>query len=217
MDISEVKYNVQVAEMDELRADLEALSPEHLTDRDHQVLKLAEALTGGKVLINMRDTILAGGYFESGRMEHLPKLALGRATERHVRCRREAESEISSRTDMAFSNLSAPGALSYDEHYAMQNLKQMENQRDKDGGWRGVTNLMIGDTLIPIVPPKLRPADGLDDCFVLFEVDHWVNIQRTLRSMSAVDPILCRRLAHDTFIVEAIWDMTKLEALATGL
>lgn len=73
--------------------------------------------------------------------------------------------------------------------------------------WRGSWSAMV-----PIVPPKHRPAgaSSLDAYLVLWEVDAWV--WRT-NPKPPVDPALLRHVGGDIYAVLATWDLTPLEQL----
>jgi hypothetical protein len=65
--------------------------------------------------------------------------------------------------------------------------------------------------LVPIVPPKHRPARGaLENFVVLWEVDDW-----TWRRVPAPpgDPALLQHVGGDIYAVLATWDLSPLEQL----
>jgi hypothetical protein len=64
--------------------------------------------------------------------------------------------------------------------------------------------------MVPVVPPKHRPARGMGDRLVLWEVENW-----TWRSTPRPpgDPALLRPIGGDLYAVEAVWDLTELEQL----
>jgi hypothetical protein len=64
--------------------------------------------------------------------------------------------------------------------------------------------------MVPIVPPKHRPARGLGERLVLWEVENW-----EWRSIPRPpgDPALLRHVGGDIYAVEAVWDLTELEKL----
>jgi hypothetical protein len=71
--------------------------------------------------------------------------------------------------------------------------------------WSGAWTAMV-----PIVPPEHRPARGLGDRLVLWEVDRW---QWTTPPAPPGDPALVRHVGGDIYAVEAVWDLTELEKL----
>lgn len=59
-------------------------------------------------------------------------------------------------------------------------------------------------TLVPIIPPALRPKRKLEGFHTLWEVESW-----TLDPPR--DPLLLRHLGGDLYAVLAVWDLTALE------
>jgi hypothetical protein len=75
------------------------------------------------------------------------------------------------------------------------------------GAWEG----WAWRAMVPIVPPKHRPAgDRFGQRLVLWEVEDWelTKVPRPPR-----DPALLRPLGGDIYAVEATWDLTELEQL----
>lgn len=60
---------------------------------------------------------------------------------------------------------------------------------------------------MPIIPPKVLPANLTDDYYVLWEVDEWKMVPPT-------DPYLLRRITSNIFVVCAGWDLTAIEKAA---
>jgi hypothetical protein len=56
---------------------------------------------------------------------------------------------------------------------------------------------------VPLVPPNLRPARGLNRYCILFEAE-WEPVPPT-------DPMLLRHLHGSLYAVLAVWDLTPLE------
>lgn len=59
-------------------------------------------------------------------------------------------------------------------------------------------------TLVPPVPPSLRPKHSLSNYYTLWEVDKWEMIPPK-------DPYLLKRLNNNMFVVLGAWDLTELE------
>jgi hypothetical protein len=57
---------------------------------------------------------------------------------------------------------------------------------------------------VPIIPPRLRPANLTDDYYILWEVDSWTQVPSR-------DPYLLKRLSPTLFLVCAAWDLTDIE------
>jgi hypothetical protein len=64
--------------------------------------------------------------------------------------------------------------------------------------------------MVPIVPPKHRPARGFASCQVLFEAEDWA---WSRDPDAAVDPALLRHVGGDIYAVLATWELTELELL----
>lgn len=152
------------------------------------------ALAAGKQLINLSDTIRAGGCDERG----WPRLAAMGATRSwcHLRVRP-----------------SRPGVS-----WTFQPTQNIDGRHTRDcfridmpfidqaeysyGQWRA---------MVPLVPPQHRPRRGnrvlsLEPYVILWEVPEW-----ELAPRPPGDPALLRHLAGDLYTVEAIWDLTELE------
>jgi hypothetical protein len=65
-------------------------------------------------------------------------------------------------------------------------------------------------SMVPIVPPKHRPARGLGDRLVLWEADDWT---WTRVPAPPGDPALLKHVGGDLYAVEATWNLTDLERL----
>jgi hypothetical protein len=80
----------------------------------------------------------------------------------------------------------------------------------EDGDTAGRWTHAAWTAMVPLVPPKLRPARGIANLHVLWEVDEWV-----WSSVPAPpgDPALLRHLGGDLYAVEAVWDLTEIEKL----
>jgi hypothetical protein len=62
-------------------------------------------------------------------------------------------------------------------------------------------------TIVPTVPPDLRPAGGLGGYHILWEVESWQAAQPPR------DPALLKWIGGDLWAVLAVWDLTELERL----
>lgn len=67
----------------------------------------------------------------------------------------------------------------------------------------------IVSTLVPIIPPALRPKTKLEGFHTLWEVESW-----TLEPPR--DPMLVRHLGGPLYAVLAVWDLTPLERAVLG-
>ena len=177
--------NVLEKDLKETVDKIKCLNKSQVIDRDQAFLEITEALFNGKAIIDMDKTILNGGL---NSINLMPNLALGLAIDRFVHCfvyrSRIAFYRKESKTDEIYSVPIGP-------------LREDWNKS--------------GKTTVPYIPPQIRPEQGVDSLFVLFETKQWDIVP------TVVDPILCRQVYGNVFVVEAVWDMTQLEAIATGL
>ena len=60
------------------------------------------------------------------------------------------------------------------------------------------------ETLVPLVPPQLRPPHDLSGYHILWEVEEW-------RPVPSRDPMLLKSLGGSLYVVLATWDLTPLE------
>lgn len=63
-------------------------------------------------------------------------------------------------------------------------------------------------SIVPSVPPALRPGPALGNYDILWEVDKW-----RLDPTPPTDPALIKHIGGDLFAVMAVWDLTDLERL----
>ena len=77
--------------------------------------------------------------------------------------------------------------------------------RGRPFAWSGAWTAMV-----PIVPPQHRPARGMGDRLVLWEVDNW---EWNTPPAPPGDPALLRHVGGDIYAVDAVWDLTEIERL----
>jgi hypothetical protein len=65
------------------------------------------------------------------------------------------------------------------------------------------------ETLVPIVPPQLRPKHKIENYHTLWEVESWTLVPPR-------DPMLLRHLGGYLYAVLAVWDLTDLERAVLG-
>lgn len=150
------------------------------------------ALAAGKQLINLADTIIAGGLDDNGR----PRLAVTPALSKwcYLAVSRGAGRVVFSPTGWPRGNAKTWPFES----------EEWRGKVSDDWGWRI-------RALVPNVPPQHIPRHhgrivSLVPYMVLWEVDEWATAPRP-----PGDPALIRPLHGDLYTVEATWDLTPLE------
>lgn len=104
-------------------------------------------------------------------------------------------------------------SLGHDYRYRSGRI-QLDTQLELPDGYRQGRSenhdRSAWSAMVPIVPPKHRPARGMGDRLVLWEVENW-----TWATVPAPpgDPALLRHVAGDLYAVEAVWDLSPLEQL----
>lgn len=147
---------------------------------DEEILRGYRELSRGKKLITLRETFAAAGQHANG----LPKLAIVRADQQHVRCTVE-------RRTATFSFLNDSlwrTRMAADKRIAVATPVFVERQ-------------LSATAVVPLIPPTMRP-DKPEDYHVLWEAD-W--------KMPPIDPALLKRVGRDLWAVVAVWDLTPLE------
>jgi hypothetical protein len=162
--------------------------------REYYQLKLLyKHLSKGKKIIDLRDTIKAGGLNKFGQ----PRLAV--ACIRHGS--KVARCDYNENGSVTFSV--EPNARSSWEQKDYVSLptatlpvwKREQPLNDYEKTFR---------TMIPVVPPKYLPdVKDLQNYFILWEVKNWKSLPR--------DPILLRKISEFAFVVLAAWDLTDAE------
>lgn len=168
---------------------------------DAAILRGLRALAKGHPVIDLPAVIRAGGEHENG----LPKLAVATSSHEFVYVERHRDGSLRfiPRRAADLSSRQRRGV------YAMPGGTLAEREPDTvpyrgswySHPWRGSHRAMV-----PIVPPRLRPAHSLDGYVTLFEVDRW-----DLDPTAPVDPALLKHLGGDLYAVLAVWDLTALE------
>jgi hypothetical protein len=83
----------------------------------------------------------------------------------------------------------------------------------KAGSQIGSYDRAAWTAMVPIVPPEHRPARGLGDRLVLWEVERW---QWTSLPQPPGDPALLRHVGGDIYAVEAVWDLVTIPSRGVG-
>jgi hypothetical protein len=152
------------------------------TPIDREVRRIYRALAKGQTVIRALESIVAAGVDDRG----LPRLAIARADETRLRCRRLQDGAFRFvwRRGLSSSRVFdfPPGSLPVVSEW-----------------WRHTH-----ETIVPMIPLPLRPRRALQGYHILFEAE-WTRAV-------PVDPYLLKRLGRgDTWLVVAAWDLTEVE------
>jgi hypothetical protein len=153
---------------------------------DEQIMRGYRALSQGKQLIHLRDTIKAGGLGNDGR----PRLAVMRADQKWCFFRRSWDGGFSFTND---------GDAWRSRHQTRMRFDSTVLEIDKPAE---------AQALVPLIPPGLRPNIALSNFHTLWEAE-WKRVPPR-------DPALLRHLGGDLFAVVAVWDLTELERAVLG-
>lgn len=162
---------------------------------DGELMRGYKALSEGKQLIRLTETITAGGVDEMGR----PRLAIARADETEIGFSRERNGAVTFAPDHARQWGRSEAA---DRAFAMPagTLPPLADDAKFDYGYDSYAT-------IPIIPPRLRPPHGLSGFQLLWEAI-W-HARRQTRAPR--DPALLKHIGGDLYAVLAVWDLTDLE------
>jgi hypothetical protein len=173
---------------------------QQLEAEDLAIMRGYREIARGHPIISIAETIRAGG--ETSRL--LPKLAVARADEKRVEVRRRPTGSLRFGGDLSIhpfrSVVDLPeGTLSR----VGQRTKAWSNIA---GQW---SNAISSESIVPTIPPELRPNADLKRYWILFEAE-W-------RSVAPKDPALLRPLGGGLYAVVATWDLTDLERAVLGM
>lgn len=166
-----------------------------MTELDAQLMRGYRALSQGKQVLSLQQTIIAGGFDTSlgvrfmGKWTpiQLPRLAIARANQATCWTKGvDSNGVVQFNTDRDF-------------------WRSRSRQRITVGGMPIEQGCAPGEAsaIVPIIPPDLRPAHDLGNYHVLWEAD-W-------RMTAPRDPALLRHIGGDLWAVLATWDLTELE------
>lgn len=169
----------------------------HLTPEEEAFLDGYRALASGRPIINLRETIAAGGCFDDDNYA-LPRLAVARAFDSWVTVTRDFVGRLTFHTS---SNRNVAWKL--DLGRVMRPLNSSIGEYATYGSRRAMVPPVPIGTRMRLGAPR---RGGWRPRLTLFEVGEWAWTPRP-----PGDPALLRHVGGDLYVVEATWDLTDLE------
>lgn len=165
--------------------------------------KVYNQIKSGRKLIDLIKVFQVGGL-----KDYLPALAIAKAKSKQVWCTYWESGQVNF-VNGTNGSWSAQGRAPLKEDVVLKNcLPIFSSQTLYEKGVikkdRIPWNRIELTAPVPLIPPKLLPANITDDYYVLWEVDEWKMIAPT-------DPWLLRKITETLFVVVAGWNLTKLE------
>ena len=162
-------------------------------EQDRALMQGYKALTRGQRLINVNQVMKVAGVRAA---DLLPRFAIARADAKQVFCELTTDGR-------AYFSTKGHG------HHAKKYCVQIPSDTFPRFNWNA--QRARAETLVPIIPPNLRPKRGrLERYHVLWEVEEW-------RNLAPKDPMLLRFLGGELWAVLAVWDLTELERAVLGV
>lgn len=165
---------------------------------DEQIMRGYKALSQGHQVIDLGRTLREGGHQVKTRRSRgtvesvkLPNLAIMRADQKWCWVATWANGSA------IFHN-----ASQHPNSNATRNVVRVPAGTLPEMNWKETTTFGYR-SMVPPVPPALRPADKLSNYHVLWEAE-W-------ERQAPVDPALLKHIGGDLYAVVAIWDLTELE------
>lgn len=158
---------------------------------DLALVKGYRELAQGRQLLDVGAAMRMAGVREDG----YPKLAIARSHIERVSCHlRWGGGAVFHPAEMRFWGRGVKGS------------HQADIVEFPEGTFTAQTKVRAStvSTLVPIIPPVLRPKTNLANFHTLWEVESW-----TLEPPK--DPLLLRHLGGELYAVLAVWDLTELE------
>jgi hypothetical protein len=164
-----------------------------LTPEEEAFLDGYRALASGRPILNLHDTIRAGGEVRESREYWstdfvMPRLAVAPAGDKVVHCTVNNAGAV---------HFEKPSGRGWELHLPRLTLP--------------ANNYNSGSAMVPTVPVgtrvrlRKRGQGGWRGCLILFEVDRWTPLE------PPGDPALLRHIGGFLYTVEATWDLTDLE------
>lgn len=188
MEVS--KITIDVAEADRLYR--EYRDHRHsATPIDDEIRRVYREVSRGKVVLRAVESIRAAGLGDDA----LPKLAIVRADEPHVRLYPKKDGS---------AEMTAASVI----HWRRSNTSASKLFQFSPASFPGIkSDRPVYKALTPHIPPHIRPKTALDQYHILFEAE-WSMVP-------PVDPYLLRRIGDgDMWIVCGAWNLTDVERAA---
>lgn len=188
-----MQLNAITMPKDQARAAFEdyrrAVAARH-SKEDAAIMRGYKALSKGLRVVNLRETIIAGGEDERRR----PRLAVARADVQRVFVRRYYDGRLVFGTE---DNIRNWGRWRRDlrREFLAGTFPAVAGKASYE--------FVQAAAIVPTIPPRLRPAHALRGYQVLFEAE-WSPV-------APKDPALLKHLAGELYAVLAVWDLTDLE------
>lgn len=167
-------------------------------EEDAQIMRGYRALAQGKQVINLRETIAAGGVDERG----LPRLAIMQADQRWCYVERTNDGDVTFASVQRWER--APNRRRGIYRLPVATLPTRDELGLTGHPWQWWSGSLRA--MVPIVPPALRPAHHLRNYEILWEVERWEKAPRP-----PGDPALLKHIGGELYAVVAVWDLTDLE------
>jgi hypothetical protein len=163
------------------------------SDEDAEIMRGYKALAKGQQLISLQAAIRAGGCVETRRGTHTlsaPRIAIARASAQWVWVDRSESGAVTFHEPRYFNSRQRVGIVRLEQG----TLPQINWNQCPRGNMRAI---------VPVTPPRFRPAHALKNYHVLFEAE-W-------EAVAPRDPALLKHIGGDLYAVLAVWDLTELE------
>jgi hypothetical protein len=162
---------------------------------DYAIMQGYRALAAGKQLINLVETIQAGGLDDQ---KH-PRLAVCRANEQWCRL----ETSMNGSVTFIGTTVAEEQAHRWVSHRSEKRRVRLEEGTFDEMPYRRPWNHEPVRAMVPMVPPGLRPRHALSNYHILWEAE-W-------EKAPPVDPALLKHIGGDLYAVLVVWDLTELE------
>lgn len=185
------------AKLEEYRQGLDATQTRNArepTDEDRGVILGLQAIAKGKSLINLHAVFRACPADPQGR----PRLAVGRSHWRRCVARIDRDGSALFDQDWPGQYFGA-SRVAWHRRVSLPRETLPEALRPNGAPFHGNRRMKA---VVPLIPPNLRPARGLNRYLTLWEAE-WESVP--------ADPLLLRHLHGSLYVVLAAWDLTSLE------